>query len=838
MIVTQNTKLNVVPGGIIPVVHVSQYDVDREISFTLYDGNGAAVLDNGTTVSIDGTKPDGHGFSYEGTLTGNVASFATTQQMTVLVGAIECKLTLRKDSQVIGTAMFILDVEKAGINEGTDISDTDIPMIISLATEQMERAEAAAVSANTSMIASGSSALIAGNAAAVCSSILPVVRGYAESAEDNAVLSGSYMRVAGESAEEAEYWAHYAEQHAGTGHVIVNENGESMPQRSKLKFINCDITDDSTNDTTIIEAEGGGGGTIVVVPTVTDTNPVYDGTQKSPTITRDTDHTSITGTYQATLPGSYTFTILLNGTNDVWSDNTTAPKVYNWSVAVPDGSTITPVNDIQLWLLCAGITDKSYTTLNEVLADQTTLAKLMSDNNAADYLVRSTSWVSGLTASQTGMNAIGASDYCSETLIGDSTWLTAILASAYKSVVINAEVPTMTSNTTPSGECFASSSYSASYSAYKAFDKVVSHDSTWYASESGTATNIYVGYKFLNPCKVCSFDVVFDVTDANPASVITSMTCAIQGSNDNQNWNTISSDFTKEDCTLSTTTQTYSYTGKITDVATYNYYRLLIKSQILNGACGRVSELKLYGRTPGGVQDWLKSASIDKNYITLSEVLADSTTLAALMLDSDAVDYLATATSWASTITANQTAMTDIGSDDYCADTLLDDATWRTAICNSTYFESVLNVKVPVMTSNTTPSGVASASTSYTPGGNLPYCAFDNNASTFWDSYGTLPDWIQYQFTAPICVRKLYFQNRGGTNKDIAVSFKLVASNSGNFTGEEDTLYQGTSTNQQNGGESSYVLNNDNSYSYYRLITNTTKNNEYVAFAKLQFYGR
>ena len=145
MIVTQNTKLNVVPGGIIPVVHVSQYDVDRAISFTLYDGNGAAVLDNGTTVTIEGTKPDGHGFQYAGTLTGNVASFNTTQQMTVLPGAIECKLTLRKDSQIIGTAMFILDVEKAGINEGTDISDTDIPMIISLATEQMENAEAWAV---------------------------------------------------------------------------------------------------------------------------------------------------------------------------------------------------------------------------------------------------------------------------------------------------------------------------------------------------------------------------------------------------------------------------------------------------------------------------------------------------------------------------------------------------------------------------------------------------------------------------------------------------------------------------------------------------------------------
>ena len=40
--------------------------------------------------------------------------------------------------------------------------------------------------------------------------------------------------------------------------------------------------------------------------------------------------------------------------------------------SVPEGSTVLPTDDIQIWLACAGITDKSYTTLNEVLADSTT----------------------------------------------------------------------------------------------------------------------------------------------------------------------------------------------------------------------------------------------------------------------------------------------------------------------------------------------------------------------------------------------------------------------------------------------------------------------------------
>lgn len=42
----------------------------------------------------------------------------------------------------------------------------------------------------------------------------------------------------------------------GGGHVILNANGQEMPQRKKLKAINMDVTDDETNDTTIIDGRG------------------------------------------------------------------------------------------------------------------------------------------------------------------------------------------------------------------------------------------------------------------------------------------------------------------------------------------------------------------------------------------------------------------------------------------------------------------------------------------------------------------------------------------------------------------------------------------------------
>ena len=43
----------------------------------------------------------------------------------------------------------------------------------------------------------------------------------------------------------------------GGGHIILNENGSAMPQRSKLQFENCTVTDDSTNDKTVVTANEG-----------------------------------------------------------------------------------------------------------------------------------------------------------------------------------------------------------------------------------------------------------------------------------------------------------------------------------------------------------------------------------------------------------------------------------------------------------------------------------------------------------------------------------------------------------------------------------------------------
>lgn len=107
--------------------------------------------------------------------------------------------------------------------------------------------------------------------------------------------------------------------------------------------------------------------------------------------------------------------------------------------AIPDGKTVEPTDDIQTWIKCAGRKDL-YTTLADVLADTTCLAALIADNNACDYLVRSTTWTT-ICSDVNAMTDIGANNYAADTLLGNSTWLTAIFNSIYRNQVLNYSTP-------------------------------------------------------------------------------------------------------------------------------------------------------------------------------------------------------------------------------------------------------------------------------------------------------------------------------------------------------------------------------------------------------------
>ena len=396
--------------------------------------------------------------------------------------------------------------------------------------------------------------------------------------------------------------------------------------------------------------------------------------------------------------------------------------------ATPEGATVLPINDIQIWLHCANIWDKTYTTLDEVLADNTTLLALISSNNAVDYMVRSTDWA-------------GARNL----------------------------IPKMTSNTTPSGKVTYSSLYTgASVQGYYAFDGII-NTSTNYANAwaSQTNSNEWIKYEFASAVKMDTAKVY----NGNRKFIY-----KLQGSNDDTTWTDLTSLYTEE---------TYSFT---------------VNNFTLDHSDTPFKYLRYY---------------------------LDSSSNGAILLELEVFSK--------SGVANNQTAMGYIGNNDYAADTLLADATWCEAICNSDYFESVLNVKVPTMTSNTTPSGVVSASTIY-DSGYPEWRAFDgtiqpsSTGTNGWlASVSTAGQWIQYQFPTAIAVKKYNLYSKGVVGSVTS----LQGSNDGsNWTQISDSAL---SVDIDTLGVKNII--NNTKYKYYRAIVGETNINRAYGY-KLQFYGR
>ena len=220
-------------------------------------------------------------------------------------------------------------------------------------------------------------------------------------------------------------------------------------------------------------------------------------------------------TYQETCPSSSPYTVTFKsipvGTytiSGVISGQTfsTTKTITDFSATlndIPDGATVTPTNDVQILLNCANIWDKSYTTISQLLADTTSLLAVISDNNAVDYLVRSTTWASSVCANRTAMTYIGADDYCADTLLADSTWLNAICGSTYFESVLNVKVPTMTGYNTPSGLVFSTTDRASNnQQAWKCFN----NDANYGGSTTYTS-NGYFGYDFEQNVTIYKFNV-------------------------------------------------------------------------------------------------------------------------------------------------------------------------------------------------------------------------------------------------------------------------------------------------------------------------------------------
>lgn len=218
-------------------------------------------------------------------------------------------------------------------------------------------------------------------------------------------------------------------------------------------------------------------------------------------------------------------------------------------ILIPDGKTVLPTDNIQMWLACAGIRDKDYTTLAEVLEDSVTFNALLGDSNACDYMARSTTFGKAVST-----------------------------------------VPILSSDIGDNGIAFARG-VSASYYAWYMFD---GDDSTfaysYYGDAVPTITNdgkYWWGYHFITPIVIKRMRTkVFNASANNLTATFT-----LQGSNDGETWTDVSVAFEL------TQKNTSDPDIRITDVDTegtaYSYYRLY-ESQTTGRGSYQIHTLELY----------------------------------------------------------------------------------------------------------------------------------------------------------------------------------------------------------------------------------------------------
>ena len=163
-------QLDMSPGAVSPVVHVSQYDSDFTIVFTLYCTDGTFTLESGTTAEIRGTKKSGTGYSATATvnISAKTVTVAGHKQMTAVAGDNIYEITLYKGSKELNSINFVLAVERAAMDQDTVVDETTIREFGELETyiEGVKADTAASASAaNASKNAAAQSATNAANSA-------------------------------------------------------------------------------------------------------------------------------------------------------------------------------------------------------------------------------------------------------------------------------------------------------------------------------------------------------------------------------------------------------------------------------------------------------------------------------------------------------------------------------------------------------------------------------------------------------------------------------------------------------------------------------------------------
>ena len=116
-LVNQTLKLEITPGGVPPVLHVTEYDENMQVVAQLFQRGQYYEIPSGTTAKVEGTLA-GHPFSADATVDGSNVTFELTKGMTAYAGRAWTKIKLTKDIKPVSTCGFWLECDRAGVDAG------------------------------------------------------------------------------------------------------------------------------------------------------------------------------------------------------------------------------------------------------------------------------------------------------------------------------------------------------------------------------------------------------------------------------------------------------------------------------------------------------------------------------------------------------------------------------------------------------------------------------------------------------------------------------------------------------------------------------------------------
>lgn len=155
---TENHVLQMIPGGVPLVLHVSQYDADRSYVLTPYYGSAKYERQPDSTAVLEATKPDSTvvaittTYGEDGTI-----SFNLPASITQVAGDVRSKISIVDESgKRVSSAKIVFAVDVAGIDTYARVSESDLELLRNVEeqtaniAENAKNAAASAVAAKTS----------------------------------------------------------------------------------------------------------------------------------------------------------------------------------------------------------------------------------------------------------------------------------------------------------------------------------------------------------------------------------------------------------------------------------------------------------------------------------------------------------------------------------------------------------------------------------------------------------------------------------------------------------------------------------------------------------------